>query len=130
MGQDAFLLFPFPRSWTTMPTSSARRPPDTRAPPPEQRRSSRLGRAVAAGRRSVSAASSSSMSVAMPCDDGDSKRDFRGVSGVGEKACNGCVSSSAFAFSFSQTSNWQHVCDCEKVGDAVLVQNSDPRFCP
>ncbi|XP_040118455.1 cohesin subunit SA-3 isoform X1 [Oryx dammah] len=42
--------------------------------------SSPLRRGVAAGRRSVSAASSSSVSVAMPCDDGDSKRTSEGDS--------------------------------------------------
>ena len=43
---------------------------------------------------------------------------------------NGCVVLGFFAFSFSKRANWQHVCDCEKVGDAVRVQNSAPRLPP
>lgn len=70
----------------------------------------------------MSAASSSSMSVAMPCGSGDSA-DFRGVSGVGEKWLR-----RPRLLLFPKRANWQHVCDCEKVGDAVLVQNSDPRL--
>ena len=70
-------LFPFSRSWTTMPTlrSSSSRYHSSSSP---SSTSSPLRRAVAGGRRSVSAASSSSVSVAMPCDDGDSKQTSEG----------------------------------------------------
>ena len=117
-------LFPFSRSWTTMPTlrSSSSRYQSSSSP---SSASSPLRRAVAGGRRSVSAASSSSGSVAVPCDDGDSKQTSEGwVELVRNASSSGF---SHFHFPNEQTGN---TCDCEMLGDAVLVQNCDPHLPP